>query len=365
MNERISWVQPYFWGNEIAYVNDAVKSTWISGGSYIKKLEDSFSDLFNINNSITTSNGTTSIHLAYLAVGIKPGDEIIVPGFAFMAAANIALHFGAKPIFADVDPKTWNITASEIEKKITKKTKAIVPVHTYGNVCDMDEIMNIANKYNIWVIEDVAEALFSKYKDKYAGTFGHLSSFSFQATKTITTGEGGMLITANKELSDKMKLYRSHGLSERGKYWHEVPGHNFRLTNMQAALGVAQFEKRNDIIAARKNMHNLYLKNLKNIDEIELQYFEPNINPVLWAFALKISKKVFPQGRDILIEQLKEAGIETRPGFIASSRLKIFHTHNVPVSEMLGDAVISLPSVPTLNEEKIYFICNQLLKLKK
>lgn len=361
----IPWAKPDYWGNEKKYVNEALETTWISGGQYLDKLEKYFADEFGMKYSLTTSNGTTSIHLAYLAIDIKQGDEIIVPGFAFMAAANIALHLGAKPVFVDVDEKTWCIDINDIEKKISKKTKAIIPVHTYGNVCDMDSIMDIAKKHNIWVIEDVAEALFSKYNNKYSGTFGHLNSFSFQATKTITTGEGGIVLTNEDKFFNTMSLYRSHGLTERGRYWHEIPGHNFRLTNLQAALGVAQFERKDSIIASRERMHSLYLKYLSEIDGIEMQFFSPKVTPVLWAFAIKLSASAFPQGRDVLMQQLRECGIETRPGFTASSSLRIYDKHDVASSNMLSETVISLPSFPSLTEENIQYICNQLNKLKK
>ena len=169
-----------------------------------------------------------------------------------MAVANIATQLGAVPVFADVDPETFCISMNEIEKKITSKTKLIVLIHTYGNVCDISGIMDLANKYNINVLEDCAESLFSKHNDKYCGSFGKISTFSFHATKTITTGEGGMVITDDESLFDKMALFRSHGLLKRGTYNHLVPGHNFRLTNIQAAIGLAQFEEKNRIIEARK-----------------------------------------------------------------------------------------------------------------
>ena len=185
-NNSIPWYKPRFWGNENEYVQDALNSSWISSGEYLNKLESSFAKLFNKRYVLLTSSGTTALHLTYLSLGLNEGDEIIIPGFAFMTAANIALQMKLKPVFAEVDPETWCLSVSSIERNITPKTKAIVPIHTYGNVCQMDEIMQLAKHHNLIVIEDCSEALFSKYNHQYCGTFGHVSCFSFQAIKTIT-----------------------------------------------------------------------------------------------------------------------------------------------------------------------------------
>jgi len=346
----IPWANPNYWGGEKEYVNDALDSLWISGGSYLEKLEKSFSELLNKKYVLTTSNGTTSIHLIYLGLDLQRGDEIIVPGFAFLAASNIALQMGLTPVFVEVDPETWCVTAGDIEKKITKKTKAIVPVHTYGNVCEMKSINQLAADNNISVVEDCAESLFSKIDGQYSGTYGHVNSFSFQATKTITTGEGGLVVTDNEALYRKMSLYRSHGLTQRGRYWHELPGHNFRLTNLQAALGVAQFEKKAVIIEERKRVFDLYKKYLAKTDGILLQRYNDNVDPVVWAIALMLDDEAFPQGRDTVLKQLREKNIETRPGFVSSSLLNIYS---------------SLPSFPLLTEEQIKYICDSLNLLRR
>lgn len=361
----IPWAKPNFWENEIKYVNEALESTWISGGKFVEKFENDFSKEIGTEHALTTSNGTTSLHLAYIAIDLKPGDEIIVPGFAFMAVANIALNMGVKPVFAEVDSDTWCLSASEIERKITKKTKAIIPVHTYGNVCQMDEIMNLGTQKKLIVIEDCAESLFSKYKNKYCGVFGHINSYSFQATKTITTGEGGMVTTSDSNLYDKMVLIRSHGLTERGRYYHQLPGYNFRLTNLQAAMGLAQFEQKEKILSERKRVHLLYKKLLNNIEGITLQTFNPEVEAVLWAFVIKLDKNAFPQGRNKVMQQLKLEGIETRPGFVASSQLDIYEQHQLPISENISNNTISLPTFPTLTNTQIEYVCDKFLKLKK
>lgn len=363
---RIPWAKPNFWGNEIKYVTDALESTWLSGGAFLDKLENNFIQLLQKKHALAVSNGTTAIHLAYLALGLKPGDEVIVPGFGFMAAANIALHMGLKPVFVEVDPDTWCLSAEKLPQYISAKTKAIIPIHTYGNVCDMDVIMKIANAQGITVIEDCAESLFSKYKGKYCGTIGQISTFSFQATKTITTGEGGLVVTDSDELNKKMVLYRSHGM-DRGKkfYWHELPGHNFRLTNLQAAMGLAQFEKLDSIVMERQRVYTEYKKYLAGVDGLAMQKFETEVKPVVWAVAVKLDMNAFPQGRDKVIDQLHEKGIETRPGFYAASKLKIYDCSSLPICEEISETVISLPSFPTLQNDQISYICERLVHLKK
>src|SRR5882724_2279623 len=205
--ESIPWAKPDLLGNEKQYVAEALSSTWISDGPFVGRFENDFKKYCGGRHATTASNGTTALHMAFLAMGVGPGDEVIVPGFAFMAAANVALHVGAKPVFTEVDPATWCMTATDVERCISPRTKLIVPVHTYGNVCDMDEILTLANAKSILVLEDAAEAFASRYKNRLAGVYGTVGTFSFHATKTITTGEGGMVITDSRELSEKLYLF--------------------------------------------------------------------------------------------------------------------------------------------------------------
>jgi perosamine synthetase len=366
MSDFISWAKPDYWGKEKEYVLDALSSTWISGGPYVDRLENDFSKYFDMPHALAVNNGTSAIHLPYLAIGLRPGDEVIVPGFAFMAAANIALICGAKPVFAEVDPKTWCVTAEAIEKCITSKTKAIVPVHTYGNVCAMDDIMSLSSKYpRVFIIEDTAEALGSRYKDKLAGTIGHLGTFSFHATKTITTGEGGLVTTRSSELADAMALYRSHGMRRQRFYWHDVPGHNFRLTNIQAALGCAQFESIEHIIKQRKRVHGLYVRCLEKIQGLEVQSYPIDVDAVLWAIAVRLDIRAFPQGRDSVMSQMKAKNIETRPGFVAPRMMSFYDSPKLPICESLSETVISLPTYPSLTEEQIELICAALSSFRK
>ena len=361
---NIPWAKPSFFDKEKEYLIAALESTWISDGHFLDRLEREFATYCKLKYALTASNGTTALHLAYLALGLGPGDEVVVPGFGFLAAANMALLVGATPVFAEVEPKTWCVNAAEIKKCITSRTKAIVPVHTYGNVCDLDDILDLAAQKNIPLVEDAAEAFASKYKGKFAGTMGDIGIFSFQATKTITTGEGGMVVTSKQELYDKMALYRSHGMLRKKYYWHELPGHNFRLTNLQAALGCAQFENLENIIHERKRIHAKYINCLSQNPGISLQVFSADVAPVLWAIAMKLDPKAYPQGRDRVIVQMKERQVETRPGFYAPSLMKhIYQCPKLPVCEEISRQVISLPTYVSLADEQIEYICEQLFIL--
>jgi perosamine synthetase len=365
--DLIPWAKPDLWGNEGKYIAEALESTWISGGPFVEKFESGFAEFSGVRHALATSNGTTAIHLAYLGLGLGAGDEIIVPGFAFMAAANMALNIGAQPVFADVDPDTWCMTAESIEKCITKQTKAIVPIHTYGNVCDMDPILALGKKYGIPVIEDTAEAFTSRYKGKLAGTMSTIGTYSFQATKIITTGEGGMVTTDDDDLRDRMVMHRSHGMLRKTYYWHEVPGQNFRLTNLQAAMGVAQMEKLDAIIAGRIRVCRKYIELLSGLDCFALQVFTPDVDALPWAVAMKLDPNAFPQGRDTVLQQMRDRHVETRPGFYAASLMKHIYPGAgiIPVSEAISKQVISLPTFPTLKDDQIEYITATLIGLKK
>lgn len=362
---KIPWAKPCYWGQEKKFVRDAVRSTWISGGPYVDKLEKDLAKYHGTRFCITTSSGTSALQLALLAIGVGPGDEVVVPGFAFMASANMVIGVGAKPVYADIDSATWCMDPACVEKKISKKTKAIVPVHNYGNVCDMKALRRLASRRKIFLIEDAAEAMFSKYRGQLAGTLGDISCFSFHATKTITTGEGGCVLTSNQKLSERMRLIRNHGLSQRGRYWHDVLGYNFRLTNIQAALGCAQFQSRKKIISAKHRVHVLYQKFLKGEKGIRFQWFEPEVRPVVWCVAIKIDPKVFGGCRDQIVRQLAAFGIETRPGFHSPSTMPLYRAPSLPVAEDISTRTISLPSFPSLAEREIKYVCDSLKKLRK
>lgn len=363
VRDHIPWAEPRYWGHEEDYALDALRSSWVSGGPYVDRLEADLASFTGSPFFAATSNGTTAIHAAFLGIELKPGDEVIVPGFAFMAAANVALHMNAVPVFADVDPDSWCITAASIERVLTPRTKAIVPVHTYGNICDMSPILDLAAASGLWVVEDAAEAFGSTYRGKQAGTIAPVGTYSFHATKTITTGEGGGVATNDADVHDRITLYRSHGVRSR-RYFHDVAGHNFRLTNIQAAIGCAQLEQVEPIIAARKRLYRAYTDALGGIAGLRHQVFADDVDPVVWAVAVELEPDAFPAGRDGVMARLSAQGVETRPGFHAAGEMPhIYGPQDLPHSSRLAQRVISLPSSPTVTDAEVTVIARMLAEL--
>jgi perosamine synthetase len=361
----IPWGKPYLGKRERTYVAQALNSTWISGGEFVDRFESELASLIGTKYAATTSNGTTALHLSLVAAGIGPGDEVIVPGFTFVAAANVTIQTGAKPVFTAIDPETWCIDPASIQKNINKKTKAIIPVHIYGNVCDMDPIQSIAREHNIYLIEDAAESIFSSYKGKFTGSFGDLGCFSFQATKTITMGEGGAVLTDNSELYQRMKELRSHGMRENRRYWHDMVGYNYRLTNLQAAMGCAQLEKYKWIINQKKRIYRRYQKNLSDVPGINFQRITDGAEPVIWTVALLINPGYFTGDRDYIMSEMLQKGIETRPGFYPFSVMPLYQAPHNDVTDSIASHVICLPSYTSISNKTIDYICEQLVNCRK
>tara|TARA_B100001971_G_scaffold67933_1_gene62550 strand:- start:53 stop:1159 length:1107 start_codon:yes stop_codon:yes gene_type:complete len=363
----IPWARPNYHGDEKKYVNQALKSTWLGDGIFMKNFEKKFSNYINSKSALSVANGTIAFNLIYLAMGLKKGDEVIIPGFGYLAAANIALQMGIKPVFADVDIKTFCVTAKNIEKKITYKTKLIVVIHTYGNVCDLDPIIKIAKFKKIPVLEDAAESFGSLYKGRQSGGVADIGTYSFHATKTITTGEGGMIVTnKNKEFIERLRAFRDHGVKIT-RYYHYLPGTNFRLTNIQAALGYAQLKSFSKIITERRRVYEYYGKLFKNIDGIRLQIFSSKIDPVVWTFAIVLDPEVFIH-RDKIIKKMKDQGIETRNGFYSPCRLPIYKkykTSHLKNSNKLSKNIICLPFFTSLKEKEMDYIAKTLLHFKR
>ena len=277
-----------------------------------------------------------------------------------MAAANVALLVGAKPVFAEVDPRTWCVTAASIAACISPRTRAIVPVHTYGNMCEMNAINALADEHGVPVIEDAAEAIGSRQDGQRAGTMAPVGVFSFHATKTITTGEGGAVVMRDADLAKRMRLIRSHGVSTT-RYWHEVAGHNFRLTNLQAAIGCAQLEHVDRIIVERSRVYRRYCELLGSIGGVVMQDIQQNVLPVMWAVAISLNGSVFPQGRDKVMAQMSKEGIETRPGFYPASALHhLYGPQLLSVCDEVGRSVLVLPSSPSLTNDDIRRVCDVL-----
>jgi len=362
-DEMIPWGKPCLGEREREYLLKALDSTWISGGEFIDRFESDFARLIGTEYAVTASSGTAALHLALLALGIGPGDEVIVPAFTFVSPANMVLETGAKPVYADIDPNTWCLDAQEADRKVTKSTKALIAVHIYGDVCDMEALTKIARERRIYLIEDVAEAAFSRYQGKSAGSFGHLGCFSFQATKTVTMGEGGAVVTDDKKLADRMTVMRSHGMRQNKRYWHDMVGYNYRLTNLQAALGCAQLENLDSIIARKLRIYRRYLGNLSGSPGIEFQGIPREVEPVMWAVAMRIDPHCFEGDRDFLIAELLKRNIETRPGFYPFSIMPLYKAEQLPIAESISRNVISLPSYVSISDDDIDYICSQLKDL--
>jgi perosamine synthetase len=363
--EMVPWGKPCLGEKEKKYVLKALDSTWISGGEFIDRFEADFARLVGTKYAVTASNGTSALHLALLALGIGAGDEVIVPAFTFVSPANMVMETGAKPVYADIDPRTWCVDADEVKRKVTGRTKAAIAVHVYGNVCDMGALTRIVRENRICLIEDAAEAAFSRYRGKFAGSFGQLGCFSFQATKTVTMGEGGAVVTDDKNLADRMRIMRSHGMRQNKRYWHDLVGYNYRLTNLQAALGCAQLDNLDNIIAQKVRIHRRYLANLCGLPGIEFQHIPKEVEPVMWAVALKIDPGRFKGDRDFLIAELLEKDIETRPGFYPFSIMPLYKADPLPIAESISRNVISLPSYVSILDEDIDYISDQLKGLMK
>jgi len=354
----IPWSKPYLDIKDKLFLNKAFDSSWISGGIYILKLQERLRKIVNRKYAFATSNGTSAIHLALLALNLKSNDEIIVPAFGYLAAANISKLMGLKLVFADVDSKSYCLNLDKIKEKISKKTKAVVIINTYGNLHEIDKIEKFLMKKKIFMIEDAAESFGSKFQKRQSGSFGDISTFSFHATKNITTGEGGMVLTNNKTFAKKIDLYRSHGV-KKIRYKHLVHGHNFRLSNLLAAIGYAQSFKINKINKRKVEMHNLYLKYL-NFKKIQTQIFEKNSYVVPWTFPITFKKKLL---RDKIYNYLKKKNIETRKGFFSADRLQIFKLKkNFKNSNFLSKNIICLPLHLNLKNKDIKFISEEVNK---
>jgi perosamine synthetase len=304
------------------------------------------------------------LHLALVSLGIKEGDEVIVPDLTFIATANVVKYTGATPVFADIDKETWCIFPDDIKKKITPKTKAIIPVHLYGHPADMEPILEIAKEYNLYVIEDCAEAHGAKYKDKKVGSIGHCGVFSFYGNKIITTGEGGMIVTNDENFYEKAKYLRDHAMSKEKRYWHTEIGYNYRMTNIQAALGLAQLERIDEIINKKRQIFEWYNEGLKDLENIKLNPEKEWAKNVYWMVCL-VNEKFDEEKRDDFMKKLKEKGIDTRPFFYPCSMMPMYKQDNFinPVSYDLYKKGINLPSGYNLKEENIKWICFNIKKI--
>jgi len=353
-------MEPLIGTKELINVSECILTGWISSaGKFVKQFEKQFSGYCNVKYAVATSSGTTALHLALLCLEIGQNDEVIVPTLTFIATANAVTYTGAKPVFVDVEPDSWTIDPSKIEQAITRKTKAIIPVHLYGHPANMDRIHEIANKYNLYVIEDAAQAHGALYKNKRVGVIDSttVGCFSFFGNKIITTGEGGMLLTNRQDLYEKCCILRDHGMTANQRYYHNILGYNYRMTNLQAAIGVAQMDKIDSIIAKKRHIANLYTNQLKHISEITMPKNKSWANNVYWLYSILLDETVSQIKKNDLIQFLKHYNIDTRPIFIPVHQQPIYDSkQRFPIAEHIASSGFSLPSSVNLTDNDINYI---------
>lgn len=365
---QVPLTQPVLDGNELEYVTDCIRSGWISSqGKYVRQFEEDFGRYVGSQHALAVSNGTVALHLAMISLGIGPGDEVIVPDLTFAAPVNAVLYTGATPVLVDIEQNTMSLNIDEVECAITKKTRAIIPVHLYGHPANMSRVMALAQKYDLLVIEDCAEALGSMYKGNHVGIFGDAAIFSFFGNKTITTGEGGMLLFKDEAKLERARMLRDHGMSRERRYWHNEVGYNYRLTNIQAALGVAQMERVDEFVARKRWIAEQYQLRLPKILGISLPGEFGEVINSFWLYTILLPCELTSKRNEIIDLMINE-GVEARPVFYPMHRMPpyepfVYAGQEFPVSSFVADSGISLPSAVTMNEADIERVCLVMRKI--
>ncbi len=358
--------EPLLGDKELEYVANAVKTNWISSaGKYVEEFERKFAAYCGCKYGVTTTSGTTALHLALAALGIKRGDEVIVPTYTMAASVMAIVYVGATPVLVDAEPDTCNMDVTKIEAKISGRTKAIMPVHIYGHPCDMDPIIDIAKKYNLYLVEDAAEAHGALYKGRKAGSMSDFGCFSFYANKIITTGEGGMVVTDNEKLAERARRLKDLAHSKEERFVHTDIGFNFRMTNLQAAIGVAQLERIDELREMRRQNAADYNKRLKDIPGVRTPVEREWAESVYWMYAIVIEDE-FGLSRDKVMKELEKRGIQTRAFFVPMHvqpcflNMGLFKGETYPVAEELGRNGLYLPSSSGLTKEQKDYICESI-----
>jgi len=364
--------EPVLDGREMEYVMDCLATNWISSaGKYIRLFEEKFSQYCGMPWGVACSNCTTGLHMSMLALGIGPGDEVLIPDFTLIVSANTVIQTGARPVLVDVDPKTWCIDANLIEAKITPRTKAIMVVHMYGHPCDMEAICAIAKKHQLAVIEDCAQAHGAEVNGKKAGSLGDVACFSFYGNKILTTGEGGMVLCRDEKLAARMRTLRDQGFQE-PRFVHEVMGFNYRLTNVQAAIGLAQVERIDDKILAKRLIGQTYNELLAGNQDFTLPYEEPWAKNVYWMYGILVEKS-FGLSKDDLMVKLKTKGVDTRSFFCPMHMQPVYAgsdprfpdiSGDYPVSKDLWNRGLYLPSGLGLTKAQMTEVVEKLVECR-
>jgi perosamine synthetase len=344
--------RPDVGGNEKRYVLECLETSWISSrGRFVGAFEKQFAEFVGVQHAIAVSNGTVALHLALVTLGIGPGDEVIVPTLTYIAAVNSIAYTGATPVFVDSVRGTWQLDPADVRRKITTRTKAIMAVHLYGHPCQMNELQEIAQSRNIFLVEDSAEAFGTKFQGKFAGGFGDIGCFSFFGNKTITTGEGGMVVSNDHTLAERARHFKGQGLAAHREYWHDVVGYNYRMTNICAAIGLAQLERANEFLANKRKLALAYQEQLKGTP-VECHVESIDCVHSFWMNSLLVKD---PADREPLRAHLQIRGIETRPLFYPVHTMPMYASRyeRHPIAEDLAWRGINIPSWPGMSASQI------------
>jgi len=367
----IPLAKPDFSATSKKLVNQCLNSGWISSiGKFVDQFADEFRQKVNTQYALPVSSGTAALHLALIALNIGPNDEVIVPALTFVASVNAIKYVGAKPIFIDIEPDTFNLDIAKIESTITKKTKAIITVDLYGHPVDFAKVQHLCQKHHLKFISDSAESLGSLYKGQLTGRQADVSTFSFFGNKIVTTGEGGMLVTNNQKIYQTAKLYRDQGKDTSvHNYYHPVIGYNYAMTNLQAAVGIGQLKRLNRFVAQKRNIADQYQKQLADISGLSFQKEANYARSNYWMFSLLVDKAVFGRSRDELMIYLLKRGIETRPFFYPMHQLppykKGLKASDYPVTKRISEQGMNLPTYASLTKTQIKRICDTIRHAKK
>jgi perosamine synthetase len=356
--------EPALPGNVQKYVLDCIESTWISSaGQYVDRFEAAFAEFCGVRHAMSCCNGTAALHLALLALGVGPGDEVIVPTLTYVATANAVTYCGATSVFVDSEVETWNMDPALIEAAITPRTRGIVVVHLYGHPVDMDPVLTLAKRHGLFVVEDAAEAHGAEYRGKRAGSLADIATFSFYGNKIITTGEGGMVTTADGDLARSVRQLKGQGMDPERRYWFPIVGYNYRMTNIAAAIGLAQMENAAWHLERRLAIAASYRERLRDVSGISWQREQPWAKHAWWMFTILLDEGA-PVGRDQLMADLYERGIETRPVFYPIHSLPPYadpsRSEDFPVADGIAARGLNLPTSATLTEDDIEYVCGAL-----
>jgi perosamine synthetase len=356
---------------EFEYVQDCLKTGWISsGGKYIEQFESRWADYCGMKYGIAVSNGSVALSAAIACLDLRPGDEVIMPTFTIISCAHAIVENGGIPVLIDCDPDTWTMDVNQIEEKITHRTKAIMPVHIYGHPVDMDPIWQLSKEHNLIIIEDAAEAHGGEYKGQKCGGLGEVSCFSFYANKIISTGEGGMVLTSDEGMAERLQAERNLAFRQERRFFHTELGHNYRLTNLQAAIGLAQLERIEEHVERKRKMASAYTAGLQDLPQLQLPIEKEWAKNVYWMYAVVLTEEV-PFDAAVFAQQLHEKGIQTRPFFLGMHEQPVFHERGLfhrehyPIAERIARRGLYLPSGLTLTATQIEKVIDMVRSVLK